>query len=163
MRIIVDTNVPVVANGHSQQASPGCIGACIGRLDKLRREDILVLDDGWIILREYIHNLRSTGQPGVGDAFLQWVLTNQRNPRRCELVHIIVHEGPGEGHLVEFPDDAELVGFDPSDRKFVAVALAHAERPPIVNAVDRDWWDYRDPLSKHGINVEFLCSDLWSS
>jgi len=163
MRIVVDTNVPVAANGRSQQASPSCVSACVRRLDKLQHEDTLVLDDNWIILREYMANLRSAGQPGVGDAFLKWVLTNWRNPRRCELVHISLQPELGENRFVEFPDDPEMTGFDPSDRKFVAVALAHSAKPPILNAVDRDWWDHRGPLSRHGIQVEFLCPDLWPS
>lgn len=162
MKIIVDTNVPVAANGRSQQASPSCISACVRRLDRLCREDTIVLDDGWIILREYMNNLRSLGQPGVGDAFLKWVLTNRRNPRRCELVHLI-HLDVGDGHFAAFPDDEELSGFDISDRKFVAVALTHGEQPPIANALDRDWWDYRIPLARYGITVEFVCPDLWQS
>jgi hypothetical protein len=58
---------------------------------------------------------------------------------------------------LQFPNDERLVGFDRSDHKFVAVALAHPERPPILNAVDADWWYYREELARHGIRVEFLC------
>ena len=157
MSVVVDTNVPVVANGRSRQASGTCVRACIQRLRSIT-EDIepLVLDAGWRILREYRKGLRSEGQPGVGDEFLKWVLTNHANPRRCDLV-LITHIGPGDSDFAEFPTDPDLAGFDPSDRKFVAVALAHPQRPPVLNAVDRDWWDYREALERNGVTVDFLC------
>lgn len=156
MKVIVDTNVPIVANQQSSQASPDCVIACVRRLRQVQERDILVLDDGWHILREYMANLRSSGQPGVGDAFLKWVLTHQANPRHCEQVTITVSD---EGGFAEFPNDASLASFDRSDHKFVAVAMSHPERPPILNAVDRDWWHYKQALERHGIIVEHLCPD----
>ena len=160
MRVIVDTNVPVVANGQSIQASPGCVLACVRRLRGVQANDTLVLDDGWLILREYMANLRSSGQPGLGDAFLKWVLTNQANPRRCEQIHISpIGARPEDEVYAEFPDDARLSGFDPADRKFVAVASAHPTHPPILNAVDTGWRDYQHVLAVHDIQVQFLCLD----
>ena len=140
MKTIADTNVPKVANWQTSQASPACVAACARRLSDIQSAGTLVLDDGWHILREYLTNLRSSGQPGMGDAFLKWVLTNQANPRRCELVHITpVNTGPDCCDFAEFPEDNNLARFDPADRKFVAVAVAHPEHPPILNAVDTDW------------------------
>jgi len=105
--------------------------------------------------------LRSEGQPGVGDAFLKWVLTNVTNPRYCETVHISPRDADGEGYM-EYPDTEELAAFDSSDRKFVAVALAHPARPPILNAVDTDWWRFREALERHGVQIDFLCMDAMS-
>lgn len=65
-----------------------------------------------------------------------------------------------ENDFAEFPQSASLAGFDPSDRKFVAVALAHPHRPAIANAVDSDWRNYESVLAEHGIKVEFLCPEL---
>jgi len=152
MKLIVDTNVAVVANGRRQspQASPSCVLTCVGRLRDLQLRHTLVLDDGWRILREYLRELSSIGQPGVGDAFLKWVLTNQTNPRRCEQVHITPRDATQpDGEFCEFPADPALDGFDLSDRKFVAVAVAHAEHPPILNAVDTDWWPCCAALAGH--------------
>lgn len=166
MRVIVDTNVPVVANGRTAHASPGCIVACVRKVSEVQSQHILVLDDNWQILREYMGNLRSEGQPGVGDAFLRWVLTNRTNPARCECVHLPVRARGTVGdsadteEFVAFPDDDDLDSFDRSDRKFVALCLSHSERPPVLNAVDTDWWDHRDCLERHGVRVEFLCSDM---
>lgn len=148
--VVVDTNVPVVANGNSPQASPECVISCVLHLNRIvqGRRGKLVVDDQWRILREYQNNLSSSGQPGVGDAFLKWVLTNRANPKLCDLVSVAGHE---------FPPSPELSGFDPSDRVFVIVALAHARQPPVLQAVDVKWWKFRNALQNHGVTVEFLC------
>jgi hypothetical protein len=156
MKVIVDTNVPVVANKAAPQASEECIIHCAQRLQDIQRNDVLVLDDDWYILSEYKANLRSEGQRGVGDAFLKWVLTHRNNPLRCEQVSI----HPRNGSFAEFPEDAALASFHHKDRKFVAVALAHPEHPPILNAVDTDWWVYREALSRHGVQIQFLCPEM---
>lgn len=54
-------------------------------------------------------------------------------------------------------DDSSLDGFDRSDRKYVAVALACHPIPPILNFVDSNWWEFRGPVEDHGRQVEFLC------
>ena len=163
MRVIVDTNVPLVANDDAPQASDECLLACIDQIEKIIEQGIVVIDDGWHILGEYTNNLHSGGQPGLGDAFLKWILTNLGNPAHCERVAITpAGEGTVEENYEEFPDDPALRGFDPSDRKFVAVALAHQERPPILNAVDTDWWNYRDVLQRHDVKITFICPDAMS-
>ena len=159
MAVIVDTNVAVVANGQeeSPQASPNCVDTCINRLEGIvRGEEKLVLDNGWIILGEYLRNLRSTGEPGAGDSFLRWILMNKDN--RCDLVPITPVDG-SEREFEEFPPDPALNGFDPDDRKFIAVAVAHTEKPPILQAVDSKWWDFRDAFRRNGVTVEFICED----
>ena len=159
MYVIADTNVPIVANGKSPQASPDCVINCVRRLMQIQQNEILVLDDRWLIIQEYQKNLSSSGQPGVGDAFLKWVLTNQYNPKRCQRIQITEIS---EYNFAEFPNDPNLAGFDLSDRKFVAVAIAHPQKPPILNAVDSDWRDFRNQLASHGVQVEFICLDLLS-
>ena len=64
-------------------------------------------------------------------------------------------ESPAD--LKTFRSVAGLDDFDPSDRKFVAVANAHPEKPPILEALDSKWWGWRDALSAAGITVLFLC------
>ena len=60
----------VVANGRSEQASTDCVDTCGDKLEEIMRgEEKLVLDDRWMILREYMRNLRSNGAD-VGDRFL---------------------------------------------------------------------------------------------
>jgi hypothetical protein len=158
MTVVVDTNVPVVANGRSEQASPECVKNCAIRLRQLTSEGKLILDEGWLILREYMANLTSSGQPGTGDAFLKWVLTNYRNPRLCELVKI-TPKNSAEIDFEEFPSHPMLRGFDPSDRKFIAVAMAHPDKPPVLQATDVEWWEMRGHFGAAGVSLDFLCED----
>jgi hypothetical protein len=160
MSVVVDTNVAVVANGYrSEQASADCVLTCTERLDRIMSGEVkLVLDNRWKIIDEYSRNLRSSGQPGVGDAFLRWVLTNWRKPQQCELVPITPIDDL-ENDFQEFPTDPALNDFDPDDRKFIAVALAHSQNPPILQAVDSKWWEFRYALQQNGVTVEFICED----
>lgn len=155
----MDTNVPRVANWPHEEthASPQCVSECVQRLQEIVRNGGLLLDDGWHIIREYKNRLSSSGQPGVGDAFLRAVLSRHRDLTWCRLVPIQEHPERG---FEEFPDDSELDGFHADDRKFVAVALASGEDPPILNATDADWRDHHDELRRNGIRVEFLCPDM---
>ncbi len=155
MVMIVDTNVAVVANGQSLQASPNCVDTCINRLEGIiRGEEKLVLDDMWIILSEYLRNLRSSGEPGTGDRFLLWLLRNKDT--QCDLVSITPVNG-SDNEFEEFPDDPALNDFDPDDRKFIAVAIAHPEKPPILQAVDSKWLDFRDAFRRNGVTIAFIC------
>jgi hypothetical protein len=155
----MDTNVAIVANGRSPQAGDHCVNTCIKTLLALReRQRLLLLDDLGLILEEYRRYLSPSGQPGSGDAFFKWLWDNQGNPKYCRQVRITPMDDPRR--FEEFPDDGELARFDPSDRKFVAVAIASLENPPILNAADNDWWDYREALRRHGVEIRFLCPEL---
>jgi len=50
-----------------------------------------------------------------------------------------------------------LINFDPYDRKFVAVAATHPDRPAILQATDSKWWGWKEALAECGVIVEFLC------
>lgn len=157
--VVIDTNVGRVANGQDQspQASPNCVNSCINRLEGIAHgKEKLVLDNKWIILREYMRNLRSSGEPGAGDRFLRWVLKYKDD--HCDLVSITPIDGL-ENEFKEYPDDPALENFDPDDRKFIAVALAHPEKPAILQATDSQWWDFRVALRENGVTVEFICED----
>ena len=121
----------------------------------MRGEMKLVLDNRWIIINEYMQNLRSNGAD-VGDRFLGWILVNK--DERCDLVSITPVDG-SEREFEEFPDDPALDSFDRDDRKFIAVACAHPEKPPILQAVDSQWWDFRDVFRQNGVTVEFICEE----
>ena len=156
--VVVDTNVPLTANGKAK-TSPECVISCIDALVKLLSDQQpLVIDDGWRILNEYKKKLSQTGQPGVGDRFLKWVLTNLANPSRCIQVPITPRRND-ETHFLEFPNDPALSRFDRADRKFVAVALSHEDKPPIVVAIDRGWGRHEQALNKHGVIIDFLCPE----
>jgi hypothetical protein len=138
---VIDTNVLVVANGKAEQAGLDCIVACVNALEHVKKRGRLVLDESMLIFDEYQRYCSFSGQPGVGDAFFRWVFNNRYNNRRCEQVRLTPIADPLR-EFEEFPDEAALLSFDPSDRKFVAVALASQHSPSVLNAVDSDWWDW---------------------
>jgi len=155
---IVDVNVAVAANGSHSRATPQHQIACIQALREARA-GVLCLDDNDHILHEYRRNLSMSGQPGPGDEFMHWVHQNQANAAHCERVRIVPRDTGGTD-FEEFPDDPDLAGFDRSDRKYVAVALSSSRDPEVINATDRDWWQFRKALKRHGVRIRFVCPDL---
>jgi hypothetical protein len=154
--VVMDTNVPIVANGAAGQAGPNCVLACVDALVRIRQRHCVLLDQGGLILDEYRRYLSPAGEPGAGDAFFKWLWDSQCSDL-CQTVAITPHETRG---FAEFPDDADLQGFDPSDRKFVAVAVAGGSAARVVNASDTDWWAHRKALARYGVIVQFLCPEL---
>jgi len=61
----------------------------------------VALDDGRQILSEYQKYLSPSGEPGLGDAFMQWVWDNQAVTTRCETVRITALADS----FAEFPTD----------------------------------------------------------
>ena len=152
--VVVDTNVAKVANGETEQASPNCVTRCIDQLLDIRQHFHVVLDQGGKILEEYERSLEFSG-PNSGDEFFRWLWNHQGTHSR----KVPITEHPRRG-FENFPDEPDLHGFDRDDRKFVAVALASGTDPEILNASDTDWWNYREPLERHGVKIKFLCPEL---
>ena len=152
---VVDTNVPVVANRRGGE-SYACADSCAQALMKIRNSGILVLDDARRILGEYFANCSRFGEPRFGNSFVKWVHDNQGRHELIQTV-AITPEPDDPNDFSEFPEHDGLAKFDPADRKFVAVANAHPEKPSILQATDSRWWGCKDALSECGITVEFLC------
>jgi hypothetical protein len=155
--VVVETNVFAVANEMADQAGPVCVLACVDAMETARR-NITVLDAGNLCFDEYFRYASRSGQSKAGDAFARWLWENQYS-NHCERVEITPIAGKAK-HFVEFPDDPALSEFDPSDRKFVAIAKASRYKPTILNAADTDWWHHRKTLKKNGITIDFLCPAL---
>ena len=154
-RVVVDTNVPIVANGRSDPngervPSLACRIACIERLKLILQSGKVLLDLAGEIQAEYRTHLNPRGQPGVGDRFYQEVLNSA--PARIERVELPKR---GDGEFVDVPQALIDANFDPSDRKFAA--LSRRERVPVVNATDSDWLVHRETLEREGVKVELLC------
>jgi hypothetical protein len=113
----------------------------------------LFIDDGGLIVAEYRANLAAKGQPGPGDVFLKWLLTNEWSEERVSRVRL-------SPSFDELPPAQEGVVYDPSDRKFLAVAAAHPKHPPILQATDSKWWGWLESLANAGISVYFLCPEI---
>ena len=132
---LVDTNVPITANLAVTPAAIGnelvdCVQACVETIERIVNKGGLVMDEGNEIFDEYRDNLSLSGQPGLGNVFMKWVHDHSWNADKVTQVRITKNEDSYD----EFPDHVGLRNFDPSDRKFVAVANAHPEKPPIVQA-----------------------------
>jgi hypothetical protein len=150
---VVDTNVAIVANGSSEDGQPvkaTCRKAAVAFLRELLSKHIVLVDIQKHITSEYRNKLNPAGQPGVGDLFYQKVL--QSGPDRVGWIDLdpSLHE---EGGV--FPVSLVTEGFDPSDRKFAA--LAKLCKVPVINATDSDWVIHAQTLAKEDIQVQNLC------
>jgi hypothetical protein len=155
MRAVIDTNVLLVANEQHADVSPECVVECVRRLQAMKRAGITVIDDGFRILSEYKHKTSLNPPKGVGDVFLKWLLRQAGNPERVEQISL---SELADNEFAEFPDAALQPLFDAPDRKFVAVAHAHPDKPPIWQAADCKWLRWHAALAQHGVRVDFLCS-----
>lgn len=156
MKAVIDTNVLLVANQQHADVSDDCVAACVRRLQAMQKTGVVVIDDGHRILEEYHQKTTLNPPKGVGDVFLKWLLREAGNPARVEQVALTEH---APDCFAEFPDPALESLFDPSDRKFVAVAHAHAGHPPVWQAADSKWLNWWPALLAKGVAVEFLCPD----
>lgn len=154
--VVIDTNVILVANQAHQDVSPECVMACVERLENIMKGHTVVIDDAYRIINEYQNKTRPSRGKGPGDAFIKWLLRNSNNARHCEQVPLTESD---ENEFAEFPTHPELKNFDPPDRKFAAVAYAHAKKPPILQAADCKWVEWTNALGKAGIFVDFICKD----
>jgi hypothetical protein len=157
---VIDTNVGVVANGRNcPQADFACKYACIEKLKECvailndKTQGHVIIDFGNEIFEEYQSHFAFRGQPGTGDMFFKVLNERRFSTGNCERVEINRDE---EWGYEEFPHDQDLNAFDHSDRKFVAVALRSQNSPVILNAVDSDWHENSEALTKY-VRIEQLC------
>ena len=154
-RWVVDTNVPIVANGRpdpgdARLPSLSCRLNAVRFLQRLLNTDRVLIDLAGEIQTEYRTYLNPNGQPGVGDRFYQEVLHSA--PSKVERIDLPKLES---GEYADLPQPVVDAGFDPSDRKFAA--LAHKEQVPVANATDSDWLFHRNVLEANGVRLNFVC------
>lgn len=162
MKCILDTNVPVKASyavTDYKDEELELIDACIKFIHDFINdsESKLALDLDWEILNEYNRNIKTTA---MGKEFLKWVNTYIGKADFSK--DIIKLEKEGTDYLA-FPKDSELENFDLADRKFIALAMCHEEKPPIIQAADGKWLEYVEKLKEYGIHIEFLDQDYAES
>lgn len=159
-KCIVDTNVPLIANlavrkDPCSDVPDCCIRESVDQIENITKKGCLVIDAAGEIFQEYETYFSWSGQPGAGDVFFKWAHDNQGIPSKVARVPITKN---GDSYK-EFPDHPGLKDFDLSDRKFVAVANAHPEKPPILQATDSKWHWWNDALDAVDIRVCFLCPE----
>lgn len=164
-RRILDTNV--IVNAHatkSPQTSESCISQCQHLLVRCMADHFQIVIDvgkhGSDVLREYQNNLPYYGG-SYGELFIRWLLNNITDKKHVFEVPLTRQDADDE--YEEFPDDPDLVDFDPRDRKFVALGVAHYmyedEIAPIVQSADYKWRDFVVAFRKHYVHVDFLCDE----
>ncbi|MGV0040494.1 hypothetical protein [Mycobacterium colombiense] len=150
-RVVVDTNVLIVANEQSDQADVACAAKAARFLQEALERDIVVIDTIGMAIDEYRRYCSFAGEPGVGDLFFSEVFRNVANENR--VTQIDIGDNCDEVRT-KIPDS--LVGFDPSDIKWIALYL-HGGASAIYNAVDSDYSEWADTFAAEGIEVEELC------
>ena len=80
-----------------------------------------------------------------------------RRPNTTTRVPITPNGGPTG--FAELPVPHDGTRYDPSDCKFLAVAAAHQEHPPILQATDSKWRDWVGALRTSGVRIHFVCPD----
>lgn len=155
MKVVVDTNVAIAANGRDTHASFDCQYMCTEFLEELvspGNQTNIVLDEMGLIYDEYSNYLYHRGQPGVGDAFFKYLHDHMYLGKKILLVQI----SPIADETRSF-NELQPNTVDRSDRKFLATAVvASAE---IVNATDTDWHEQTEFLADLDIHVRQLCPE----
>lgn len=147
---VVDTNVPIVANGDNARVCFECRFKTIEFLEILMNSGRLIVDLNGQVEEEYWNNL-NTGYPGVGNRFIQHFLT-----ARADKVDRIDLQKSGEDYdTLAFT--GALKNFDKSDRKFAALSVATGR--PVYVSVDTDWAISKADLEAAGVTIRFLCGE----
>ena len=147
---VVDTNVPIVANGCAPQADGQCRSRCVGKLGFLMKHGIVAIDDRGAILNEYINNFSRSGGRNVGDQFFIHVINKQYDETRVQRIAVTPIDDERRS-FEELPENT----FDRSDRKFLAVAVS--AEAVVLNATDSDWGEHKKLMDALGVEVEQLC------
>jgi predicted nucleic acid-binding protein len=150
---VIETNVAISANGKNTHASLECQLACIVTLsDIVANKEIIAIDELGLILEEYARHLNYSGQPEVGDEFFKYLNDHQYYAQRVSRVEITPNNIQERGF-----DELPANKMDPSDRKFLAVAVV--SQAVIINALDSDWHENIKEINKMGVKVTQLCPD----
>lgn len=147
---VVDTNVPIVANGDNEDVCYECRFKTVEFLEELMNSGRLIVDTEGAVEVEYWNNLK-TGYPGVGNRFIQHFLSAHAD--RVDRVKIVFDRSTGS----DLNFNEALKNFDLSDRKFAA--LSKVTGRPVYVSVDSDWAIFRDALEAVGVSPKFLCGE----
>lgn len=155
MKVVVDTNVAMAANGRDTHANFACQYKCIEFLEELcstGKSTRIFLDQQGLIFTEYSGRLKYKGQPGIGDMFFKYLHDHMYLGKKIRLVSITPIADDERG-FNELPSNQ----LDKSGRKFLATAVA--AKATIVNAVDTDWNEQHTLISGINVKVDQLCPD----
>lgn len=155
MKVTIDTNVSIAANGRGTHASYACQLNCVEFLASAISPDTrtkIFLDEPGLILSEYKRYLNYNGQPGVGDIFYKYLHDHMYAAKKVQIVPITPIADEKRGF-----DELPVNSVDKSDRMFLAVAITTGAT--IVNAMDPDWHEQQPFIAGLGIAVQQLCPE----
>ncbi len=155
--IVVDTNVWVMVDRPIDEVNTAeeknCIQACANWLQRfIDSEDRLIVDSltTYKIIAEYRNNVK---KGGIAEGLL-----NQLTGRLFHRLVEIQIEFDDHGHAILPP---WIAFHDPTDRKFIALAMQFNPYAPIYNATDTDWT--KEKLAERGFAIYELCPDYIQS
>lgn len=141
---VVDTNVFVAAQGDATHLSQPCQQTALSFVRDLGYKHTIAVDQTRKIINEYRNNIPRLS---AIDTLLNKMLTTGR----IDMVAVAFDDN-GDAIL---PNACQMK--DRSDRKFVAVALTHPNKPPICNASDTDWLENEKELNACEVQMMHLC------
>ena len=147
---VVDTNVAIAANGRRTHADMQCQLACVDKLKAVVASQMIAVDEQGDIVGEYARHLDRSGMPGPGDAFFKHVFNNQYRDECVRRVAVTPLNDDRQG-FAELPENT----LDPSDRKFLAVAVVASAT--VLNATDSDWNEQAPLMGELEVEVCQLC------
>ena len=147
--VVVDTNVAMAANGRGTHADMACQAACVARLKAVVAHDTVFLDETGLVFG--VCEASALGRrTRHGRCLFKHVFDNQYRPERCRRVPVVPLDDERRG-FEELPPNS----FDPSDQKFLAVAVVG--RATVLNATDSDWAEHAALVNGLAVKVEQLC------
>ena len=154
-KVILDTNVPVKAATAPNMCPSDELSVqrkCMEYVNSLITGTTkLVLDVDYEIIREYRNNIDKSSNMGI--LFLKWL---DQYLGKIDMDDLLKLKKDKSGEYESYPLDEETKDFDSSDKKFIALANLHPEKPPIIEGTDGKWWGYIAAFKKYGIRVYFL-------
>lgn len=159
--IIVDANVPCHAGKPASELQTEdeqlCADKCIDLLHNIiQLGTIIVVDSHQEILEEYrkVIRVNMRHEPNMTSVFYRRIM--QKLAEASPQIEVVELHQKGRHMYEEYPEHPALSGFDPPDKKYIALANVHSSKPHIVNATDTDWWHVKSVLAELGIIVDFL-------
>ena len=122
-------------------------------LARLAREDVVCVDDKFLILGEYGRRIGQRGQEKSGTVFYKHVWQKMRDTNRVRLISVDPIDREGR----DFSDPILPTNNLKKDAKFLAVAVK--AQATIVNATDSDWTEHRELTDRLGVDVRQLCPE----
>lgn len=156
IKVILDANVPAkaaVSPAFCPESDLQIQEKCMSYIENLvnEKDSKLVLDIGYEIMTEYRNNVCKDSN--MGKIFFRWLYDYYSRIDNNDHIKL---EKNDNGQYKDYPYYDDTKDFDESDKKYIALANAHSEKPPIIEATDGKWMGYESVFLRYDISIEFL-------